>query len=397
MAFKRLTDTFQQTSCLTELHLGLVCSPRRGWLRRLLQSLPQTLRSIEVRWNQLNEDYEADYYPVQVWPEAYPCLESADFVINLLAEEQLTLTQFLERCRALRRCRLPTTESPESLSRLVTLLGSSKTFPILDTVDFGLTVELNGSDWERLLVLMKGRIKGIATCVPLTLPNNRHFISEMTKQWSETLEDICIGQPLSMSGSDIHLILTSCRKLRKFDCLHNRIVWPMTGRPGRADAYPGPDMVAIGQDDEIVAANWVCLELEELRLMFRDGRSKDDPQEQWTKAAVRYIYQQLGRLSNLKELAIGWKTTAALADCVNLDMSLESGLGYMKDLKALKKIDINHIHRTMIRQDEAEWMMTHWPSLTEIRGLEYQIDSTDEEGLDTMDWLRETRPQLTIE
>ncbi|KAF9963929.1 hypothetical protein BGZ65_005654 [Modicella reniformis] len=374
--------------------------PRRGWLRRLLQNVPRTLKSLDVRWGGWNEEYGMDYFPIQDWPETYPCLQSANFAIDLIDDEQTVLAQFLTRCPSLKKLTLPTVERSEILSQVVTLLGSRESFPSLEVLDLGLNGQVDEHTWELLLLLMKGRIKGVAFCVPFSAPITRSFIGRMIQYWSETLETIHIGQPLSVAGSDIHLILTTCPKLKRFVCMHNRVVWPLV-RPGDTpDAFPRQEAITNnGNNGGAAMENWICLELEELKLMFRDGRRArvDEPvlQEGPTIMAIRYAYQQVGRLTRLKDLVIGWRTTKAFANCANLDMSLKSGLGYMSDLKAMRMIDINHIYEVKLGMEEVQWMVENWPSLREIRGLEYQIDNVKED--ECIEWLRTTRPDIIIQ
>jgi len=397
-AFRQLTDAFSETSRLTTLHIGFACSPRRGWLKRVLQSLPQTLKSLDVRWARLDEDLNSDHYPAQDWPEAYPCLESTDFAITLMTEDQSAFTQFLARCRVLKRFRFPTMADPDDLSPLMTFLGTQKFFPTLEALDFGVIVQIERDDWDRILHLMKGRIKSIATCLSFNIPSTKSFIHAMTRQWPDTLERIEIGQPLNITGSDIHLILTSCRKLKRLDCLHTKVVWPMSGRPTHPDAYPGPDTMMISNEnsghDGGMVSNWACLELEELKILFRDGRrAQDGPglEEESTVMAIKYIYSQLGRLTKLRELTLGWKTTMTFEKCANLDMSLSSGLGLMNNLKALRVLDVNYIYRIKLGLEEAKWMTENWPSLTKVRGLEYQVDDMEKGGdlPNCIVWLRQ--------
>ncbi|KAF9963931.1 hypothetical protein BGZ65_005656, partial [Modicella reniformis] len=212
---------------------------------------------------------------------------------------------------------------------------------------------------------MKGRIKGFATCVPFNLPSTQSFIREMTLHWADTLQTLIVSLPMYITSGDIHTILTRCTKLKKFDCLVGRIINPSVHN---WETVPGPEMLySIENGAGHGGGNWTCVGLEEFRMMFTDGRKVNamDPilslQEGWTVRAINSVYQQIGRLTNLKDLAIGWWTTEDFAKCSNLDMSFQSGLVHMAGLKSLKTLDITYVRHVNIGMAEMQWMVETWP------------------------------------
>ncbi|KAK3833010.1 MAG: hypothetical protein JOS17DRAFT_801985 [Linnemannia elongata] len=118
--------------------------------------------------------------------------------------------------------------------------------------------------------------------------------------------------------------------------------------------------------------------------------------------AQRYIYDQLARMTGIRELVLGVidiqkydvarygvgisriRETASplevedvlmeageafkLVNYQSLEFSLESGLGLLSGLKEMRVLDVKSTaHRIGVA--ELEWMRLHWPKLQEIRGL----------------------------
>ncbi|KAG0242113.1 hypothetical protein B0O80DRAFT_497552 [Mortierella sp. GBAus27b] len=92
------------------------------------------------------------------------------------------------------------------------------------------------------------------------------------------------------------------------------------------------------------------------------------------------IYDRLGRMVNLVTLWLGhdpqfhneepkYKDRAFQMDC--LDMSLESGLGKLSELKALRELNIARMQLCSKPQD-TYWMAEHWSNLLTIYGVDTQ-------------------------
>jgi hypothetical protein len=126
--------------------------------------------------------------------------------------------------------------------------------------------------------------------------------------------------------------------------------------------------------------DWNCLDMEELHLSIADWRMIHQPQdeqekikqEEWTRQGIQHIYQQLGRLRKLRELGLAWNTSQVFADGANFDMSLEAGLGHLKDLKVLQRLNLECIKSNKIGTEELLWMRKSWPQLRRINGVRYR-------------------------
>ncbi|KAK3817358.1 MAG: hypothetical protein J3Q66DRAFT_400666 [Benniella sp.] len=401
-----LTGVFSKKLYLTELELGLGSNPCRGWMRCVLQNLPASLKRLYLQWGFLYEDNGVEYFKDQGWPLSYPSLEEAELWIDVIEREEWALVEFLKRCPAITELTLPTMLGPQLSSVITGVLGSTESMPKLKTLDFGLNTDLSREDWELVLLAMKGRIKCFAGSLPFGTPPMRSYIPEMVTHWSSTLEEIRIGQTLCFKSCDLHTILTQCPRLKRFDCLLGRIVGPVLPYTNAWEPIPGLESVPLNEDDvEHSGRNWVCKELEVFKMMFVDGRTWSTEeevrlqQERWTARAITYAYEQIGRLTNLKELAIGWRSNDEYTNGPNLDMSIRSGLWRLSGLKSLKTLNIAHIRRVNVGAEEVQWMNGNWPKLEMIKGLAYRFYKSGQEiSLPPyLDWLQLQRPHLTFQ
>ncbi|KAF9351160.1 hypothetical protein BGX34_000758 [Mortierella sp. NVP85] len=90
----------------------------------------------------------------------------------------------------------------------------------------------------------------------------------------------------------------------------------------------------------------------------------------------RHVYDRLAQLTNLEILWLGnrsYKANAARKEVMKdqrdcLEMSLESGLDKLSDLKSLKELSVSGM-TTRIGVKEVQWMAEHWPNLRIVYGL----------------------------
>lgn len=103
----------------------------------------------------------------------------------------------------------------------------------------------------------------------------------------------------------------------------------------------------------------------------------------------RQVYRQLGRLTKLRELTLGFSIDAtdpfSLADkeynrqydC--LAMTLESGLDLLKDLKDLRMVGLEEMEVYSDGDKEQVWFAKNWPrarvSTTDFRDMEASLTS----------------------
>lgn len=406
-SFGMLLGAFSQASCLYELVLVFqVFPPPRGWFNCVLQSLPKTLKLLSLQWKRLSGHGETMSLPAREWPESYPYLEVAKLMVELSDHEKHALYRFLELCPALKECHFPRMTS-DTLSDFVVLLGT-KRFPFtLTRLDCRKWDEMSEQQWKHFLWAMKDHVRSFIIGIDFATTFTQHYVLEMTKSWSRTLEDVFIYNSHLISSQDIQLILKTCPKLKKFNCM---CYWLLMIQPPPPDgSIPLPGLLAMsshedGANDDETANNWVCLELEELKITFADARitpvdsDTSSQQEQKTVQGIKQVYKQLGRLAKLKELTLGWCTVTTFINDANLDMSLKSGLEHMKELKSLRKIDVTFIAEISIDIAEAQWMLANWPALKEIDGLEYRYKcfevSVQEPSYVTL--MKSERPWLVI-
>jgi hypothetical protein len=287
-------------------------------------------------------------------------LESADFSIELGIGEEVALSQFLERCPQLKTLTYPPMASTHVINPIAEL-GSK--LSNLTSLSLAWLNGITESQWRDLVMAMKGRIRNFATDAGFDTPSTR-FIPDITTHWSDTLESLRFTHFSHMYSHDIHRILTTCSKLKVLDCM-----WTLE------------DEATQGNICGASAEDWVCKDLEELHLMFADNRKPNVTgeeriiQETHTARRIERIYQQLGRLTKLQRLSVGWRTTSEYLKCSNLDMSLASGLKHMADLKSLRSLDISSIRQVNVGSDELQWMAKNWPRLKEVYGLRYRFFS----------------------
>jgi hypothetical protein len=236
------------------------------------------------------------------------------------------------------------------------------------------------AQWCGLVVATTGRIKTFD--MDAGFPSMATSIGTMLViHWGATIESLRIP---CLLYSDVQWILSRCTKLKKFDC-----TWTMD----RTDIM-----------DDAPVEPWVCTDMQFMQLVFSDGRRHrvEEPSrlQMETRAVQRieHAYDQLGRLTHLKELRIGWKTERAFWKYPHLDMSLQSGLGRLSELKALETLDMSKIRLLNFGMPEAQWMVREWPMLKVIQGLKDRYNVADEciERSGYLDWLSE-RQGLTVQ
>ncbi|KAF9997778.1 hypothetical protein BGZ79_008525 [Entomortierella chlamydospora] len=262
------------------------------------------------------------------WQEKYSHLKSVDMVVKLSGCEDTTLFPFLQRCPALEEVKI-VQASYSIFKEVIVLLSNTRLFPILTKVSVGNFV-IESTSGLSLISGMTGRISAFLA-ENMTIQPSSLFIGALTTQWAETLETFSIESTTITSG------LIAWRDIQ--------------------DENDGP--------------NWACLELEDLEIRFLDVRNRNYGQneEMNTIAGINRAYKQIGRLSRLQRLRLGWHPNQPTSHQAKLDMSITSGLRQMEGLKELRELDITYINEVNIGQDEVEFMVESWPKLRRIKGL----------------------------
>ncbi|KAF9994068.1 hypothetical protein BGZ79_001212 [Entomortierella chlamydospora] len=345
--------------------------------RALLQHLPVTTDTLVLHWSIAAIGDSGDLLEEADWPDNYPRLHTLALGLLLSGHQDSTVIPFIQRCSALENVRIH--HYWRSLSKLITIFGDVQRLPNLSSVSFLMSC-LEEEDWKLLVTGLRGRIKSFSADITQFKPSAGAFVKAMTTHWSETLQVIRIQRQVDVLSEEIELILTTCPNLRTFSVFTTLIEY------GRTRGDFNGIKAWIRDDEECATADWVCLGLENLELTFLDCRmlylgciDEMDPeieprysqlhQEGWTVKGIQRIYQQLGRLTKMVHLRIGWHSTDSLYFNANMDMSLKYGLDHLKGLKKLRVLDISCIRYVKIGQEEVEWMVENWPNLRRIRGL----------------------------
>ncbi|KAF9154796.1 hypothetical protein BG015_011978 [Linnemannia schmuckeri] len=149
-------------------------------------------------------------------------------------------------------------------------------------------------------------------------------------------------------------------------------------------------------------------------------------------AMVEQVYKQLGALTQLYSLTLGWvpvvpsptatttdttesKTTTSSStstfknsntDTAALDFTLASGLGHLKTMTRLAELDLSLMLQHKVGQDEIRWMYETWPRWYLFYGYvprestfePYQFvrDAGSQPGMEHIRWLKEKRPDMKL-
>ncbi|KAF9281357.1 hypothetical protein BGZ88_011665 [Linnemannia elongata] len=155
-------------------------------------------------------------------------------------------------------------------------------------------------------------------------------------------------------------------------------------------------------------------------------------------AMVEQVYKQLGSLTQLYSLTLGWvpvassattttttttttDTTEATAtpttssstspsqnstETAALDFTLASGLGHLKTMTRLAELDLSLMLQHKVGQEEIQWMYETWPRWYLFYGYvprestfepyKFVRDAGSQEGMEHIRWLMEKRPDMKL-
>ncbi|KAF9308358.1 hypothetical protein BG003_011217 [Podila horticola] len=107
--------------------------------------------------------------------------------------------------------------------------------------------------------------------------------------------------------------------------------------------------------------------------MFHEALADNSTAVQGSRSVQRQVLQRLGQHKKLQKLMISGMTTTPATGLYDhqrscLEMTLESGLDELVDLKDLALLDIHHMDlRTGV--PELEWMVANFPRLQMVIGM----------------------------
>ncbi|KAF8938493.1 hypothetical protein BGZ47_008551 [Haplosporangium gracile] len=151
-------------------------------------------------------------------------------------------------------------------------------------------------------------------------------------------------------------------------------------------------------------------------------------------AMVEQVYKQLGALTQLYSLTLGWvpvapspttiitttttdttestTTTSSIisknnnTDTAALDFTLASGLGHLKTMTRLAELDLSLMLQHRVGQDEIRWMYETWsrwylfygyvPRESTFEPYQFVRDAGSQPGMEHIRWLREKRPDMKL-
>ncbi|KAF9352678.1 hypothetical protein BGX26_009543 [Mortierella sp. AD094] len=403
---------------LTTLKLREGVIVHRNDYRALLQRLPITLQTFEIGWC-IEENRGVDevgHFPDIGFRHVYPHLTALSMDLQLEHEDTI-LFPFLRRCPALETFKIVQSDG-DLVERLSPLLADAALFPKLTNITLDVDPSTGFSD---LLPAMHGHIKKFS-CSEL----HSLGVEALTNHWGSTLEVLRIG-PFSYTGSEgVKLILTTCSRLRVLTVFSD-IGGDKDGYTNERAGYWAWSYREYNHD----MADWNCLDLEHLELTFLDFRGvgsgshhhrlissfNSSQLELHTFTGIHRVCYQLGRLTKLRHLRLGWSTGREVQSGINLDMSISNGLMHLEGLEELEVLDVTCIEHVDIEQREVEWMAVNWPKLQRIKGLfkkdypyyrwlrhsgDVDDEDTNHEKRDEsndpkpIQWLRSQRPHLVI-
>ncbi|KAF9999583.1 hypothetical protein BGZ80_004387 [Entomortierella chlamydospora] len=176
-----------------------------------------------------------------------------------------------------------------------------------------------------------------------------------------TLEQLDFKQCVAIKSKHIQLILTSCPNLKTFRAL--------SGQDQQNSFDPRLDIRDL-PIHSTKGPQWACQGLLELQIGFTGFSeiTNDLPVQPY----VDYIYDQLAVLTELQTLYLGGELGAAFfpddSRVWAFDFTLRSGIWKLGTLKQLKYLNVQRLKHNRIGKPEVEWVVRHWPHLTEFHG-----------------------------
>ncbi|KAF9204430.1 hypothetical protein BGZ49_005289, partial [Haplosporangium sp. Z 27] len=190
---------------------------------------------------------------------------------------------------------------------------------------------------------------------------------------STTLTDVKIDCSSPVSYGDIHNLLKKCGVMQRF--------WIRFG-----------DL-----NTDTTSGNWACLDLRELFLIFDPPFDVQGGDKATSILMANNAFEQIGRLSKLETLTLGWKGVECL--CIS-NMKPEERSNKQRSIIEFNSLgglqSLRHFHMTSNCWDniglaEIKFMHEQWPCWVEV-STKYRIILKDNPH---WKWLKEQRPSMT--
>ncbi|KAH7046415.1 hypothetical protein BKA57DRAFT_466421 [Linnemannia elongata] len=230
-------------------------------------------------------------------------------------------------------------------------------------------------------------------------------------QHSTTLETLVLKECDGFCSEDIQTVLSSCVNLRTFQAMTS------SGTEFSSTVYLDAS--------EMVDSPWVCLGLENLKLVITGIARPDLKKDQYGRRLTgplhdgtiqgyemqQIVYSQLGKLTRLQELWLGhdipdlddeenyhptevdgqWRYIDPDEQFECLEFSLRSGLDLLGGLTELRVLNMDRMN-IRVGLSEVQWMASKWPKLEKIVGLVVQGDVAPK----YVQWLYDHRPDIEL-
>ncbi|KAF9114812.1 hypothetical protein BGX27_009760 [Mortierella sp. AM989] len=227
----------------------------------------------------------------------------------------------------------------------------------LSMLDIG-NSHLEDEDMGRLLAL----IPSLTALNARSTPFSSNSLAQLVNNQGPDMVELELMECTSLTSEQIQTILTSMPKLKRFSAslLEASDFFISNGNTGLEAVDGLGSSVAQGAS----AGPWVCLGLEELEISIIGPEVCEETDLARYASAV---YDQLGKLRQLRVLSLKEITSDYRDHGPLLDLTLENGLGFLSSLKYLRELNIRGISAKMDKA-EVEWIAREWTRLIAIKG-----------------------------
>ncbi|KAG0307229.1 hypothetical protein BGZ98_000736 [Dissophora globulifera] len=159
------------------------------------------------------------------------------------------------------------------------------------------------------------------------------------------MQELDIGDSISVTSEMIQAILSSCRHLETFGA-------------GIFDIKDLPEIAGEAGEEE---RGWVCRRLQSLQISIMSSRGESTRLQDHKR-----MYEQLGKLTELRMLDLG--TTGSVTRNTHdwIELSLANGFGQLAALSEMRDFTVGRLHRPLGLEEWA-WVREHWPD-AEVHG-----------------------------
>ncbi|KAG0340345.1 hypothetical protein BG000_000121 [Podila horticola] len=315
-------------------------------------------------------------------------LKSVVFDESLAGYEKTILIPFLQHCPQLRTLQ-PSTEIPESAAKAL--------FHVIQ--DYCPKLNELRIKYQPFESVVSSLILGCHQLNIFTMDHGctmGHAVLAALASHSKFLTQLTIESGTHITSAMIQQVLTTCGALRIATFLE----------------VDEEKFVNVLEIKDMVSSEWACQEsLEGLDFYVGLDYGEQGQDIEVRRAMARKAYQQLGRLTNLQLLRFGHGVIYSHnsefplhEDRVDFDMTVATGMDEMKNMKALRCLQVGGMAHRMGKV-EVVWIHENWPSLDSIDGLwTWEGEENDEEDndelyetkQDAIDWLIEQRPEFSV-